>query len=49
LKNGNLAKGMPSWSALPEPTRWQVIAYVKSLGPSSNPENPPTSTKEETR
>ena len=32
LKNGNLAKGMPSWSDLPEPTRWQVIAYVKSLG-----------------
>src|SRR5277367_1433454 len=24
LKNGNLAGGMPSWSALPEPTRWQI-------------------------
>jgi mono/diheme cytochrome c family protein len=35
LKNGNLAKGMPSWSDLPEPTRWQVIAYVKSLGPAA--------------
>ena len=34
LKNGNLAKGMPTWSKLPEPTRWQVIAYVKSLGKS---------------
>ncbi len=32
LKNGNLAKGMPTWAALPEPMRWQVIAYVKSLG-----------------
>ncbi|HTZ99028.1 MAG TPA: c-type cytochrome [Candidatus Aquilonibacter sp.] len=32
LKNGNLAKGMPSWSAIPEPSRWQVIAYLKSLG-----------------
>jgi mono/diheme cytochrome c family protein len=49
LKNGNLAKGMPSWSALPEPTRWQIISYVKSLGPSSSSENPPTSPKEETR
>ena len=40
LRNGNLAKGMPSWSALPEASRWQVIAYVKSLGPSA-PEAPP--------
>jgi mono/diheme cytochrome c family protein len=32
LKNGNLAKGMPTWNKLPEDTRWQVIAYVKSLG-----------------
>ena len=32
LKNGYLSKGMPSWSSLPEPSRWQVIAYVKSLG-----------------
>jgi mono/diheme cytochrome c family protein len=34
LKNGNLGKGMPTWSKLPEDTRWQVIAYVKSLGKS---------------
>ncbi len=33
LKNGNLAKGMPTWAAIPEPMRWQIIAYVKSLGP----------------
>ncbi len=32
LKNGYLRKGMPSWSSLPEPSRWQIIAYVKSLG-----------------
>jgi mono/diheme cytochrome c family protein len=32
LRNGNLPKGMPTWSALPEPMRWQIIAYVKSLG-----------------
>jgi mono/diheme cytochrome c family protein len=34
LKNGNLKKGMPTWSSIPEPTRWQIIAYVKSLGTS---------------
>lgn len=35
LKNGNLAKGMPTWAALPDPMRWQIIAYVKSLGPAA--------------
>lgn len=34
LRNGNLAHGMPSWSSLPEPTRWQVVAFVKSMGTS---------------
>jgi mono/diheme cytochrome c family protein len=32
LRNGVLGKGMPSWSGIPEPSRWQVIAYLKSLG-----------------
>ena len=31
LLNGNLGKGMPSWSRLPEPQRWQIIRYVHSL------------------
>jgi mono/diheme cytochrome c family protein len=35
LKNGNLRRGMPAWSAIPEPSRWQIIAYVKSLGVAS--------------
>jgi mono/diheme cytochrome c family protein len=34
LKNGNRRRGMPSWSSLPEPSRWQLVAYVKSLGES---------------
>jgi len=34
LKNGNLPKGMPTWATIPEPMRWQVITFVKSLGPS---------------
>ncbi len=35
LRNGNLKKGMPTWAALPERTRWQIIAYIKSLGEAS--------------
>jgi mono/diheme cytochrome c family protein len=31
LVNGNMKKGMPSWSKLPDPQIWQVITYVKSL------------------
>ena len=31
LTNGSLKNGMPSWSRLPEPQRWQVITYLKSL------------------
>jgi mono/diheme cytochrome c family protein len=38
LKNGNRRRGMPSWSSLPEPSRWQLVTYVKSLG-ESNPES----------
>jgi hypothetical protein len=32
LKNGNLGKGMPTWSSIPEPSRWEIVAYVRSLG-----------------
>jgi mono/diheme cytochrome c family protein len=48
LKNGNLPKGMPTWATIPEPMRWQIISFLKSLGrasgeassrvPSRNPE-----------
>lgn len=31
LGNGNLSRGMPSWSGLPEQRRWQIVAYLKSL------------------
>jgi len=30
LKNGDLRHGMPSWSSLPEPARWQIIAFIRS-------------------
>ncbi len=32
LVNGNMARGMPSWSKLGYPQIWQTIRYVKSLG-----------------
>ena len=31
LKNGNVFKGMPRWSGLPEQQRWQIIMYLRSL------------------
>jgi len=33
LRNGSVWKGMPSWSALPEPERWQIIAWLRTLPP----------------
>ncbi len=35
LKNGNQFKGMPIWGGLPEPERWQIIVYVRSLNTPS--------------
>ena len=31
LANGNLRRGMPSWSKLPDQQLWQLIAYLRSL------------------
>ena len=32
LTNGVVRKGMPVWSKLPEPQRWQLVSYLRSLG-----------------
>jgi mono/diheme cytochrome c family protein len=32
LTNGVVRRGMPVWSKLPEPQRWQLVIYLKSLG-----------------
>ena len=32
LTNGVVRRGMPVWSKLPEPQRWQIVSYLKSLG-----------------
>jgi mono/diheme cytochrome c family protein len=34
LTNGVVRKGMPVWSKLPEPQRWQLVSFIKSLGPT---------------
>jgi len=36
LTNGVVRHGMPVWSKLPEPQRWQIITFLQSLGPQSN-------------
>ncbi len=43
LTNGVVRKGMPVWSKLPEPQRWQLVSYVKSLGASPAKAKPSTS------
>jgi mono/diheme cytochrome c family protein len=34
LTNGVVRRGMPVWSKLPEPQRWQLVSYLKSLNPT---------------
>ncbi len=35
LTNGGVQRGMPDWSKLPEPQRWQIVAFLKSFRASS--------------
>ena len=52
LTNGVVRKGMPVWSKLPEPQRWQLVRYLKSLGVGAKPEettpanSPPAGSKD---
>jgi mono/diheme cytochrome c family protein len=45
LTNGVVRRGMPVWSKLPEPERWQIVTFLKSLGTfpqnSAEPESTP--------
>ena len=34
LSNGIVRRGMPVWSKLPEPQRWQLVTFIQSLGPA---------------
>ena len=31
MTNGVVRRGMPVWSKLPEPERWQIVSFLKSL------------------
>ena len=44
LTNGVVRRGMPVWSKLPEPERWQIVTFLKSLGtfPQNSAEPEPT-------
>ncbi|HEY6369583.1 MAG TPA: cytochrome c, partial [Candidatus Sulfotelmatobacter sp.] len=37
LTNGVVRRGMPVWSKLPEPQRWQLVRFIKSLGATTPP------------
>jgi mono/diheme cytochrome c family protein len=45
LSNGIVRKRMPVWSKLPEPQRWQLVSYIKSLG-TVTPEQKQNSTQD---
>jgi mono/diheme cytochrome c family protein len=48
LTNGVVRKGMPVWSKLPEPQRWQLVSFIKSLGVGPAKEEPTTAAKPQT-
>ncbi|MBZ5590827.1 MAG: c-type cytochrome [Acidobacteriia bacterium] len=35
LRNGSLYRGMPSFAHLPEPQRWQIVTYLRTLRPNA--------------
>jgi mono/diheme cytochrome c family protein len=41
LTNGVVRRGMPVWSKLPEPQRWQLVSFIKSLTPPVPPKPNP--------
>jgi cytochrome c oxidase cbb3-type subunit 2 len=43
LSNGNVRHGMPTWSKLPEPQRWQLVSFLKSLAPQREAASHPVS------
>lgn len=38
ITNGNAARGMPSFSKLPELQRWQIVLYLRTLKPLAPPQ-----------
>jgi mono/diheme cytochrome c family protein len=40
LTNGVVRHGMPVWSKLPDPQRWQLVSYIRSLTAPAKPVAP---------
>jgi mono/diheme cytochrome c family protein len=40
LTNGVVWHGMPVWSKLPEPERWQIVTFIQSLNSHANNKQP---------
>ena len=41
LTNGVVWHGMPVWSKLPDPQRWQLVSFIKSFSPTPPKSGPP--------
>ncbi|HUJ21923.1 MAG TPA: c-type cytochrome [Bryobacteraceae bacterium] len=48
LRNGSLARGMPSFAYLPEPERWQIVTFLRALGSGTIPANQNADSSEST-
>jgi hypothetical protein len=48
VTNGVVWHGMPVWSKLPDPQRWQLVSFIKSFSPtprkSGSPKTDPANT-----
>lgn len=40
LTHGSVRRGMPVWTKLPEPQRWQIVSYLETLGERAGPTMP---------
>jgi len=40
LTNGVVRRGMPVWSKIPEPQRWSLVSYIKTLKPATDATTP---------
>ena len=47
LTNGVVRRGMPVWSKLPEPQRWAIVTYIKTLKLSPSTQHPGDTTTQE--
>jgi mono/diheme cytochrome c family protein len=48
ITNGVVRRGMPVWSKLPEPQRWQLITFIQSLNQPQPPSASPSAAETKT-